>query len=100
MQAIAAIVQSLALTAAVIVGGVWTWYTFRAQHQADNALAQLQKLKREIETESRLEIDISTAQLKVPGSGERYVLGSIHVKNVGSRIRCCSWRKSPSKSIA
>jgi hypothetical protein len=84
LQAIAATVQSIALTGAVIVGGVWTWYTFHANRQADTAQAQFQKLKHEIETESRIEIDISTVPLKVPGSERRYVLGSIQMKNVGS----------------
>lgn len=82
LQAIAATLQSFALTGAVIVGGAWTWYTFRAN--SDTAQAQLQKLKHEIETEPRIEIDISTIPLKVAGSERRYILGSIQAKNVGS----------------
>jgi len=84
LQVIAATVQSIALTVAVIVGGVWTWYTFHANQQADTAIAQLQKLRHDIATEPRIEIDISTAPLKVPGSEHHYVLGSIQTKNVGS----------------
>ena len=84
LQVIAATVQSIALTGAVMVGGVWTWYTFRANRQADTAQAQLQKLTNENATEVRIEIDISTVPLKVPGSERRYVLGSIQTKNVGS----------------
>ncbi|MBV9070407.1 MAG: hypothetical protein JO231_16950 [Acidobacteria bacterium] len=84
LQPIAATLQSLALTGAVIVGGAWTWYTFRANRQADTAQAQFQKLKHEIETEPRIEIDISITPLKVPGADRRYILGSIHTKNVGS----------------
>lgn len=84
VQALASATQSIVISLAVIIGGAWTLYTFQAQLHVENAQAQLQKLKREIESEPRLEIDMTTQELDLPRSSERFILGTITVKNVGS----------------
>lgn len=84
LQATVALVQPLVISFAVIVGGIWTLYTFRAQLHEESARAELEKLKRELVAAPRLQIDIEVAQIDVPDAEERHIHGTITVKNVGS----------------
>jgi len=79
--------QSVSFVLAALIGSFWTWHIYQSQREAEKSQGQLTKLTREIEilkAEPRLEIDIETKSLKVPGSSDRYVVGRINVKNVGS----------------
>ena len=76
-------IQAGVVSIAVVVGGAWTLYAFNAQLQVDNAVAQLTKLKREIDAEPKLEIGLELAQLDPAGS-EKLVLGKLNIKNTGT----------------
>jgi hypothetical protein len=83
-EKIAAGIQSYLISAAILVGGAWTLYTFSSQLQVQNARAQLTKLQRELEAEPRLEISLDARQLDSQSKDARYVVGTLTVKNVGN----------------
>jgi hypothetical protein len=88
----------MAFIGAAIIGGCWTRQTFREQREVEKSLKEVEKLTREIEVmraEPRLEIDLDTRPLKVPGSNERYVVGSVRVKNVGNANTLLNLEKEP-----
>ena len=76
-------IQSGVVSLAVIVGGIWTLYSFNAQLQVENARAQLTKLKREIDSESKIEISLETKQLRGKGR-EKLIFGTLMLKNSGT----------------
>jgi hypothetical protein len=78
-------IQNCALTVALLIGGYWTYHTFNAQLQVQNAQAQLEKLKHEIELEPRVEVTLDVKQIAPLSYGERGVTGRISVKNVGNK---------------
>src|SRR6266404_5071517 len=67
-QKITSGIQAILLTAAVLAGGAWTWYTFETQLSVENAKAQLQKLRSELEREPRLSVSIDLKQFPSQGN--------------------------------
>lgn len=82
---ISAGIQSIILSIAVIIGGVWGFYKFNAQLNIENARARLEKLKREIHQQSVLEISIEANQLVTQASDDLLILGKVIVCNRGDR---------------
>lgn len=83
-QKIASGVQAALVSVAVVIGGGWTLYTFNSQLQVENARAQVQKLKREIEAEPKIEIAIEPRQLPTVKHGQFILAGVIAIKNTGN----------------
>jgi hypothetical protein len=90
-------IQSIALTLAILIGGLWTLYIFNAQLQVENARAQLQKTNREIEPKTALQLDMSIAQLEVPADTGRYLSVMVKVQNNGSRDTVLKIDQAPLK---
>ena len=85
-QKIAAGIQSLLVSIALLVGGGWTLYAFTSQLQIENSRAQLAKLKRELSESPRLELDLTVSSLSVSRSSKhRYFECRLTVKNVGTK---------------
>jgi len=76
-RSIAAGIQSLAIAVAVIIGGIWTAYLFRLQRR------------------SALGIDISGAQLAIPGDDRPHILVSLTITNRGNRDTRLVWNDKP-----
>jgi hypothetical protein len=70
-------IQSLALTIAVIIGGIWTAYMFKLQRR------------------SALGIDISGTQLAIPGDDRPHILISLTITNRGNRETRLVWNDKP-----
>ncbi|MFZ3018462.1 MAG: hypothetical protein WA056_08415 [Gallionella sp.] len=85
-QKISAGIQSLLVSIALLIGGGWTLYVFNSQLQVENARAQLNKLKRELEESPRLELDISVHPMSPnKRAGSRYFDCRLLAKNVGTK---------------
>src|SRR5262245_14315222 len=82
-QKIASGVQSVVVAIAVVIGGLWTYYTFNAQLQVQNAEATLEKLNRDLVQEPSPDIQI---ELDKPSrrQGITYLLGRLRIKNTGT----------------
>lgn len=78
-------VQSIVLSAAVVVGGIWTWGTFSAKLEAENARAQLTKIEREIAAVAKPEFSIAISRATAIEGSRIQVVGEISIKNPGSQ---------------
>jgi len=96
-EKVAAGIQSWLISAAILVGGAWTLYTFSSQLQVQNARAQLTKVQRELEAEPRLEISIDTQQLGLQEKNTRYIVGQLTVRNVGNAATALVFDGRPMK---
>lgn len=83
-QKIAAGLQATILSLAVVIGGGWTLYTFNSQLQVENAQAQVQKLRRELDGEPKLEVSIDAKQIESVEKSRYLIVGTVNVRNVGT----------------
>src|ERR1700687_835534 len=88
---VAGAIQSIALTAAVIVAGVWALYTF-AVIQQPVAEGQLKELKLKTALQGMLDLGMDVKQIRdasglpfVDSSGHMYVVIDVAVKNTGNK---------------
>jgi hypothetical protein len=83
---LAAALQSLVLAAGVIIGGIWTFYTFRAlsvRVRANNALSAEQL---SLERRARIAVAIEIEQASDPtAAGGSLALVTVTLSNAGSR---------------
>lgn len=84
-QKISAGIQSIVITLAVVIGGIWTLYVFNSQLQVENAHAQLQKLKRELNSQPNIEVLVQTETIQIPETEIRYITGDFKFRNSGTR---------------
>jgi hypothetical protein len=85
LQRLADALQKLALTIAVIAGGIWTLFTFSALHTRDLARSELATLQMQLERQATLRIGIRTEPFDFPGYSSYYVKVLVSVKNTGNR---------------
>jgi len=99
-------IQSLVISIAVVIGGVWTLYTFSKLGQASKAQAELAELEFKIKSQTAaerkvqaelaelefkikrqtaVEISLEACQHALPGDSSYYVSVIAVIKNVGSR---------------
>lgn len=78
------IVQSLAIGVAVVVGGLWTAYTFSSQLQVENARAQLAMMQRQLQAEPKLELELTISPLGSTGKPSKVFVGTVSARNVGT----------------
>lgn len=88
-------VQSLSLTLAVMVGGIWSLYTFDVLGARDRATAELKELQYTIDQQATVQIELKAEQVQIPGSSERYILTKVAVNNTGNRNAILDFTKSP-----
>lgn len=80
------VVNKLVLTLAIAIGGAWTWYTFSGELRRENAEAQLQKIRRDIELAKTWSVDAEVHAASLPRLGsERHVQVRVVFHNRGSR---------------
>lgn len=96
---IAAGIQSVCISLAAVVGGVWTLHTFNTLGAQEQALLQKAKLQGEVEKlnselakQAVLDIDIKASQEHIaPRGSGRIVSGFVTVTNRGSRNTLIDW---------
>src|SRR5258708_7126760 len=95
-QKVAAGIQSLLISAALLIGGAWTLYVFNSQLQIENSRAQLTKLNRELEAYSRLELEIVVQPMtSTKAATSRYFECRLVVRNVGARSTSLAFDDKP-----
>jgi len=70
----ASAIQSVALTIAVLIGGGWSWWTFRHQENL-----------RALQEQAALDIQVDACQVRVPSDTGLYIKGFVTLRNLGSR---------------
>jgi len=73
------------LSLAVLVGGLWSVYTFDALNARDKAKAELSEINRKLSQQAEFDTRLSVKQTSLPGSSNRYLYISVHITNIGSR---------------
>jgi hypothetical protein len=92
-------IQSITLALAVIVGGLWTWYTFRNLASVQRAKAELTKLRLETLEQAIVSITVKARQME-PYTGQRFVIaGEATVTNGGNRNTVLNFTKKGCCSI-
>lgn len=71
-------VQSIVVTLAVIIGGVWTVYTF-------SVLGTTEKAKLELFQQAVLDVSLSARQESIGGDERFYIIGEAVLTNKGNR---------------
>lgn len=88
-------IQSLAVTIAVIVGGIWSLYTFDVLGARDRASAELRELQYTLDQQATVQIEMEAEQIYLPGDTERYVLIEVTIQNTGNRNTILNFSKLP-----
>ena len=89
--------RNLAMTIAVIVGGLWTAYVFNAELHIENAQATLDKLKLEASSAPSIDKQLDVEQLFVPGDSAYYLHISVQGTNTGNKSTTLNILKEPIK---
>lgn len=91
----------LALTLAIIVGGVWTLYTFDVLNKKENAVQELEKTEKELkELQDKIDgtnssyIQIQSQQFDFK-EGKFGLIVNVLVQNTGTNDVDMTWDKSP-----
>src|SRR5882757_2985695 len=82
---IAAGVQSCVIAVSVVIGGIWTYYLFKALNAKGRAIAELHELELRDREQGVIDIEISAKQVAIPGGTGRDIAIDIKVKNLGNR---------------
>ena len=82
---LASALQSVCVSLAVVLGGIWTALTFGVLGQAQRARAELQKLQLELSRQAVIETEIRAEQFSLLGDSSRYISAIVEIKNVGQR---------------
>lgn len=90
-KSIAAGVQSIALSLAVVVGGIWTLYTFSAFEEIDRRQAELETVRRGLVERGILDIGMTTRQEPGDAGGQRYLVVTVEITNRGNRSEALRW---------
>jgi hypothetical protein len=91
--------QSIVFAVGLPLGGIWTFYAFNSQLQVQNAHAQLQVLERQLASRPRVGVHVSATQLE-PTKEYRYpILGTVEIRNTGSKDYQIELSKVPPISV-
>lgn len=82
---LAAGVQSSVLAVAVIIGGVWTFYTFDSLRAKSRAEAELVGLEQRIREQGVVSASLQATAFKIHGDSSRYISATATVRNNGNR---------------
>lgn len=87
-------IQSIVVSLAVILGGLWTYFTFRTFRQTAKAEAEISVMERQLREQAAFDLDIDVAQESLPGDSAHYASISVRMKNVGNRNARIDFKKS------
>ncbi len=78
-------VQSLVLSVAVVVGGVWTLLVFDVLEQVERARAELDVLRKQAAQQPAMEVEIEAEEVYLEGGNRPYLSARVKIANVGTR---------------
>jgi hypothetical protein len=78
--------QSLVLSIAIVVGGLWTLYTYGPEYQ---------KIQKELKERRAIVINMEPAQVSIPGDPGRYIAARVRFENVGNKTELIYWPAQP-----
>jgi hypothetical protein len=95
LPGMAASLQSLAVTLAILIGGLWALFRFRVLRELDKARIELQRLNAEIERKLSLtlSLDVQVAIVDETAS-ECYLIVNVVFHNAGTHVEVIDWTKS------
>lgn len=80
---LADLIQKLSVSIAVVIGGIWTLFTFKALNLKKKAEAELRELEHKLSFEAKLNIDIVSDYVKL---NSHFILKiMVKIQNVGTR---------------
>lgn len=82
---IAAGVQSVIIALGVLIGGLWTYYTFGALRARYKAEAEIRQLELANRVQGVIDIEIKAEQVSSPNDTGRFIKIDIQAKNLGNR---------------
>lgn len=85
IEHIASAIQSIAVTLAVILGGLWTWFTFHRLRLTKKAEVELADLQQKLSLTALLNINVTATFHEVQGGSGYLILAQAKVDNVGTR---------------
>jgi len=88
-------IQSIAVTIAIIVGGIWTVITFDMLGQVDRARVELVHLNRELQEQAVPNIQIQAIQLFLPHDSAKYVHTIVTIENRGNKTATLAINEAP-----
>ncbi|HEY6230733.1 MAG TPA: hypothetical protein VIW64_05690 [Pyrinomonadaceae bacterium] len=84
LKELAAAMQNLAVTLAILVGGAWTLYTFMRLRYIEKSKAELKELEQRTREQAVVDVNLEAVQLATD-DGTRVVSATAVVKNKGNR---------------
>ncbi len=91
-QTLASGIQSIAVTIAAIVGGIWAIYRFWSLRELTKAEAEIESLRRSLRERGTIKVALTTKNFCEPTSKAKYVLVRAEYSNVGSRPEVLDWK--------
>lgn len=83
LKTISEIVRSFAISIAVIIGGIWTLFTFNVLNRRKKAEAELRELEHKLSFEARLNITIDYEYFR--NDSDIILFVTVVIENVGTR---------------
>ncbi len=77
--------QSLAVSVAIIAGGVWTLITFDLLTPADRARAELHIIEKKMREQGLLDLKITASPTTLPNDSAHYISAIVEISNRGDR---------------
>jgi len=78
-------IQNLAVAAAVVVGGIWAFFTFGQLREVDTAELGLLKLRQETSLISVVDVNVEATSRQFEGDDNHYIDAIVTLQNKGSR---------------
>ena len=78
-------IKNIVVAVAVVIGGVWTLYTFWSLQSSNRAAAELEELNSRIFRQPVLQIDFDIKQESLSNDPSNYISGYVNIKNIGKR---------------
>lgn len=91
---IASGIQALVVAIAVVIGGIWTLYTFASLNQIEKASADLEQSRRDLRERGILDIKLEPKQISNVKDRFRYITIDVTLHNTGNRTEIINWDKS------
>jgi hypothetical protein len=84
-------IQSLAVAAAVVAGGIWAIYRFWSLRELDKAKVELERLRKTMTERGTLNISVTARSLSRPNGDGYYIELMASLSNVGNRTEVLNW---------
>ena len=80
-----AVIKDAAIVFAILIGGVWTLYTFRSLKERRSVELNQRELERKLLQQALVDVEIEASQQTIPNDATRYVEVLVKLRNEGNR---------------